>query len=805
MEDGEKSGASANAAKSLFRMDGSGYLSSGRISWDDTGSLYIDKNVVVGDNNETLNNLVQMLSDFYSWFEEVPIVIDGVNRKALHLKTGTDVGLAGLYADGFISAGGLSNGGGTAGADLPAVWTSLRNVNTTASEINSTIKIADAHIPDMASTYGYLKSADAVADVVLNGYYLRVMKNGANTDLIIPYATTARYVVGDNNAASPQYALLQSGGGRQDASPEGDTWLFYDTLGGADSPWGIRHNQGDNTIGFIGAGTERILLNMQTGAITGVSFVKSGGTSAQFLKADGSVDSSAYITGINSSMVTTAMGYTPANSASLANYVTLGTEQTITGRKFFTSPSSLVLQLSNNEVNNYTEGIRFNIGGANAWAGFTIGGTQVTGSGLGIWAFLVTNNDFYIGHNGSSNATYGLSWTSSGALNLKTSSLTSNGSTIWTAANDGAASGLDADLLDGQHGSYYAPVAYLNYYLSLAGGTLSANNHNILNIDSTHADGNNWIYFKVSGANKASVGYYLGLAFIANENTYSRIGVNDDGVPQYWNTSEGGSGHEFTIFHSGNLTKSVLTGLLDASGGYYLPLTGGEMSGQLTLKDFILKFSSGSTERFLGYYSDTDDLSWYTGSVWTKVWHSGNSNLSTVPWACSTLNVSSDATISGILRFGNLINNDDNIYHPDRYPIYLQGTGNGNVILAYGGGNVIIGSTTVTSYKLDVLGTGCFQAPSGSDALVLTKTSNYYPTIVFSGQTANATIEGGDNLLFYTNGSARLRILKNGNVGIGTTSPSQTLHVVGNIFSTGEVISNSVHSFRIIVGNYGSF
>ncbi|MBQ8132484.1 MAG: hypothetical protein IJ193_08335 [Bacilli bacterium] len=47
-------------------MDGSGYLSNGRISWDDTGSLYIDKNVVIGDNNETLNNLVQMLADFYS-------------------------------------------------------------------------------------------------------------------------------------------------------------------------------------------------------------------------------------------------------------------------------------------------------------------------------------------------------------------------------------------------------------------------------------------------------------------------------------------------------------------------------------------------------------------------------------------------------------------------------------------------------------------------------------------------------------------------------------------------------------------
>lgn len=33
---------------------------------------------------------------------------------------------------------------------------------------------------------------------------------------------------------------------------------------------------------------------------------------------------------------------------------------------------------------------------------------------------------------------------------------------VWHSANDGAGSGLDADLLDGQHGSYYAPLASLS-------------------------------------------------------------------------------------------------------------------------------------------------------------------------------------------------------------------------------------------------------------------------------------------------------------------------------------------------------
>jgi len=34
-----------------------------------------------------------------------------------------------------------------------------------------------------------------------------------------------------------------------------------------------------------------------------------------------------------------------------------------------------------------------------------------------------------------------------------------NGHTIWHAGNDGTGSGLDADLLDGQHGSYYQPAS----------------------------------------------------------------------------------------------------------------------------------------------------------------------------------------------------------------------------------------------------------------------------------------------------------------------------------------------------------
>tara|TARA_B110000503_G_scaffold102030_1_gene152409 strand:+ start:1723 stop:5205 length:3483 start_codon:yes stop_codon:yes gene_type:complete len=57
----------------------------------------------------------------------------------------------------------------------------------------------------------------------------------------------------------------------------------------------------------------------------------------------------------------------------------------------------------------------------------------------------------------------------------------------WHAGNDGSGSGLDADLLDGQHGSYYATASSLGSYLPKAGGTMSGNiamaNYNITGVN----------------------------------------------------------------------------------------------------------------------------------------------------------------------------------------------------------------------------------------------------------------------------------------------------------------------------------
>jgi hypothetical protein len=86
---------------------------------------------------------------------------------------------------------------------------------------------------------------------------------------------------------------------------------------------------GSNTVTI---GNSSITDNYFTGNIRGGAFIKSSGTSSQFLKADGSVDSSTYLT---------------TGSAS-STYVTLDTTQTISGAKTFTS--ILTIGTSGNSV-----------------------------------------------------------------------------------------------------------------------------------------------------------------------------------------------------------------------------------------------------------------------------------------------------------------------------------------------------------------------------------------------------------------------------------------------------------------------
>ena len=263
--------------------------------------------------------------------------------------------------------------------------------------------------------------------------------------------------------------------------------------------------------------------------------------------------------------------------------------------------------------------------GGNITATGTVKGGAITVEGSGPSIRLLdtdaAQSNFWIHANSSkfhvlTDYNYDGSWEAPNPLALDNATTTANiyGQKAWTAGNDGADSGLDADLLDGQHGSYYLSWANFTNKPTSPQGFSMAPEEMGANVDLDTKTTTGW--FSQANNTEATVALHYPVAlagllevFAYNSMIHQRYWVyNTDNVYQRTKFSTGAWNGWVKIANVDDnvATASKLASSVNINGVAFdgsanitvadptkLPLSGGTMTGAITLPNNTIGIKVG--------------------------------------------------------------------------------------------------------------------------------------------------------------------------------------------------------------------
>ena len=401
--------AAGTYAASLDRMDGSGYKANGNFRWKEDGTVNIgdetygitlgsDGRIVLGNgisiniggNAQGLGQSIASVTNLANKLSNLFTPYIGTSDK--NWSEITDVSQitsvkinAGVWTDGFMSARGLNPNGGTSGGAGKSYLSQLLDVDLSTLSSGQVLTWNGTKwtnsvltLPDMA---GYALESWVEANFVTldTAQTITGIKTFDKCPIFNHYAEVS-------NSAS---ILINKPGLYFGIGPNG--YADEIQLGVADGT-GSWFDNDDLTI--------RV-----RGMVTATSFAVQGGTASQFLKADGSVDSNAYLT---------------TESAS-TSYVSKAGDS-MTGALNINNSTATQIWLNSNGA--AETGIGFKVNSATlGWVGYN------TYRGTVLYTY---DGGHYLGIHPNGTPRF-------------------DSNVIWHQGNDGSGSGLDADLLDGNH------------------------------------------------------------------------------------------------------------------------------------------------------------------------------------------------------------------------------------------------------------------------------------------------------------------------------------------------------------------